>query len=609
MQDIEFPTTYSYTPLPSPNHIRLLHFHNRDCDDVTKYEFGLVVKELPTEEVPFDFETVSYTWGAPPRVSSFSVNGSAGVVGLTLNLAQALPHLIRNSETGYLWIDQICINQNDPAEKGQQVSIMDKIYKAAIRVLIWLGPEDQHSNLVKEWLAETNRLLESREDAVKTIVGRDRYNPSIRLLTVRSSWVQKDADPKHALAARRFWGRRWFRRGWICQELLLSKETVFLAGSDCFTMQDVSDLQTLPPDMSFDEGDMEHTTAYNTLINLKRFPFTDPQPLRFLLFMAQVASEFETSVLVDRLCAFLGMLDDRSTFVPDYSRSVRYNFTAFVVSIARSYQSIDFLSLSSAIVDAKIPSTPEPLKNFPTWVPAWTHLPLQAPFRLAAGSTRPYFNSVTWNACLSRPHLHSQVEDATDTERLHVRGRIIDYVETISNCKIDRYFGDVDDAYLDSLAQQIRSDLPGSAYDSWTKIDLVHFLTVVSHNGNPPKQTAEDVLGLVSKPSVSQLVDKEVVGYNEALSSSLSIGRGRRFITTRQGRIGVVPFIGSQGQSDENSASAIVALHGCCVPIVLNCVDEAQNTWQVVGDCYVEGVMHGEAVTWAVEGADTFILV
>jgi hypothetical protein len=31
--------------------------------------------------------------------------------------------------------------------------------------------------------------------------------------------------------------------------------------------------------------------------------------------------------------------------------------------------------------------------------------------------------------------------------------------------------------------------------------------------------------------------------------------------------------------------------------------------WSVVGDCYVGDVMHGEAVNWKIEDAQTFILV
>ena len=88
---------------------------------------------------------------------------------------------------------------------------MDKIYKAALRVLVWLGPGDQYSLLVREWLERLEDWLRSRDDAERTLVEKEGYSPNIRMLVVRSLWVQQGADLKYALAARRFWGRRWFR--------------------------------------------------------------------------------------------------------------------------------------------------------------------------------------------------------------------------------------------------------------------------------------------------------------------------------------------------------------------------------------------------------------
>ncbi|KAL1603878.1 hypothetical protein SLS60_005470 [Paraconiothyrium brasiliense] len=608
MDAVSFPTTYEYAPLPTPHHIRLLHIHNDGSEDGTTFE--IVTIKIPTDSEPFAFETLSYTWGAPSRVASLPLHNNPGVIGLTQNLSQAIPHLIHASQTGYLWIDQLCINQNDHREKGQQVSIMDKIYKAANRVIVWLGPADEQTTLIKEWLYELEQCLASREDAHKTLPTHESYNHSIRMLVVRSTWVSTETDPKYAIAARRFWGRRWFRRGWVVQELLLSRAVIFLAGSDTFTMQDLSDLQTLPPDMALPpimtDEDKDNTKAYDTLMSLKRFPFTDLQPLRFLKFMAQVASEFETTELVDRLCAFLGMLDN-SSFRPDYTRTIRYNFTAFAVSLAQTYGSIDFLSLWSANIDAKIESTPAELKDFASWVPSFTWLPLLAPFRLAAGATRAFFSIVKWNAAAGRKHVHKQDEDAVETERLHVRGKIIDRVACISTAKIDRYFGDADDAYLDGIVAQIKSDLAGSGFKVWTTVDLVQFLNVISANGNTPKESAEEVLGLQKKEWSTGLVDN--LGYNESLSSRLSIGRGRRFATTLRGRMGLVPFIGSRAQSAEEEGSVIAVLHGCIVPVVLERVGEKMDEWAVIGDCYIEGCMHGEAVDWMEDEADTFVLV
>ncbi|KAF9735777.1 hypothetical protein PMIN06_002143 [Paraphaeosphaeria minitans] len=615
MEHLDFPTTYKYTPLPSPRHIRLLHIHdysNEESTNTTTFEIHVV--ELPSDGKPFAFETLSYTWGAPKRVASLYFRNEPGAIGLTQNLSQAIPHIARNSQTRYLWIDQLCINQNDPQEKSQQVSIMDQIYKAASRVIIWLGPADDSSIIVKEWLGELNAFLASRDDASRTMPTGEHYNASVRMLLVRSTWVDSRTDIKYAPAARRFWGRPWFRRGWVVQELLLSPVVLFLAGPDTFTLEDLYDIQTLPPDMALPptvgDDNRDNTAAYNTLLNLKRFPFIDVQPRRFLMYMAESASEFETTVLVDRLCAFLGLLEG-STFQPDYTRRVRWNFTAFAASLAAGFGSLDFLSLWSANIDAKISSTPEELRGFASWVPSFTWLPLIAPFRFATGATRSFFTEVKWDAAAGRRHAHSQREDAAATERLHVRGRIIDRISLISTAKIDRYFADADNPYLSSIVARIQFDIPSSPFSTWTVVELVAFLNNISANGHPPKQSAEIILGIEKQQWSTGLADN--LGYNEALSSRLSIGRGRRFAMTEEGRMALVPFVGSrpryeEGQSDEEKGSVIAVLHGCSVPIVLDRVGDGSE-WKVVGDCYIEGVMHGEAVCWAEDEGEEFILV
>ncbi len=38
-----------------------------------------------------------------------------------------------------LWIDQVCIEQNDKDEKSAPVKLMGEIYESAHEVLVWLG--------------------------------------------------------------------------------------------------------------------------------------------------------------------------------------------------------------------------------------------------------------------------------------------------------------------------------------------------------------------------------------------------------------------------------------------------------------------------------------
>ena len=50
-----------------------------------------------------------------------------------------LSHLQDHFMERIIWIDAICINQEDNDEKGQQVQSMAKIYAKASRVIVWLG--------------------------------------------------------------------------------------------------------------------------------------------------------------------------------------------------------------------------------------------------------------------------------------------------------------------------------------------------------------------------------------------------------------------------------------------------------------------------------------
>ena len=42
-----------------------------------------------------------------------------------------------------LWLDAICINQNDTDERSEQVKLMGEVYRNSIRTLIWLGDADE----------------------------------------------------------------------------------------------------------------------------------------------------------------------------------------------------------------------------------------------------------------------------------------------------------------------------------------------------------------------------------------------------------------------------------------------------------------------------------
>ncbi|KAF1929496.1 HET-domain-containing protein, partial [Didymella exigua CBS 183.55] len=85
------------------------------------------------------YEALSYTWQNPAHPIDESINLQESKFNVTWNLHEALCHLRTENTTRTLWIDAICINQDDLDERAQQVPFMKDIYRNAGHVVVWLG--------------------------------------------------------------------------------------------------------------------------------------------------------------------------------------------------------------------------------------------------------------------------------------------------------------------------------------------------------------------------------------------------------------------------------------------------------------------------------------
>jgi hypothetical protein len=73
------------------------------------------------------------------------------VFPLTQSLSDALRAVRLIKRPRRLWADQICINQRDHAERAQQVTLMNTIYKKTNMVLIFLG-NDEGELREQQWI-------------------------------------------------------------------------------------------------------------------------------------------------------------------------------------------------------------------------------------------------------------------------------------------------------------------------------------------------------------------------------------------------------------------------------------------------------------------------
>lgn len=150
------------------------------------------------------YEALSYYWGAPSAQKVLIVNNKE--VLIRESLYSFLKTLAINGQSLPVWLDMLCINQKDVAERNQQVSMMSDIYRSAKRVLSWIGEPNADSEYAFAF-AQHNKNPE--------LLRSDHYsNAKSR---ARECWLQ--------ILSRPYW-----RRVWIVQEVCLGKNLRLLCG-------------------------------------------------------------------------------------------------------------------------------------------------------------------------------------------------------------------------------------------------------------------------------------------------------------------------------------------------------------------------------------------
>jgi hypothetical protein len=127
---------FAFKPLPD-RCIRVIELQPGSRSDPFRARF--IVGSL---DEPFDFDALSYMWGDAAPVDRVIVGGA--VIPIAWNLARALEYIRDHMslEPFRMWIDAICINQHDDAERADQVGMMRLLYSKANYVRIWINAPD-----------------------------------------------------------------------------------------------------------------------------------------------------------------------------------------------------------------------------------------------------------------------------------------------------------------------------------------------------------------------------------------------------------------------------------------------------------------------------------
>ncbi|TVY23978.1 Heterokaryon incompatibility protein 6,OR allele [Lachnellula hyalina] len=203
---------YRYNPLQHPLEIRVIRFGTALA--VSDPHLQVTISHVRLDKRPV-YRALSYTWGDTTLKEIVECDNGGGQLLITANCASALRRLRLEDELTPIWIDSICINQNDIPERNQQILLISDVYRLASKVQVYLGEEDEDSALGMAYFRDPRKFLAQEE-------GRG-------FLDVSAIAEQ----PKQAV--NRILSRAWFGRVWVFQEVLVSSAVDVLCGSDKVT--------------------------------------------------------------------------------------------------------------------------------------------------------------------------------------------------------------------------------------------------------------------------------------------------------------------------------------------------------------------------------------
>lgn len=213
--------------------IRLLRLPDSSAADNESISASFHIVSL--NESP-EFYALSYVWGEPAMTQPLYIDGSE--VLISPNLEYIIRVLLSHEEGPAtvrgkaIWIDALCIDQGNLAEKEQQIPLMGQIYRQATRVLMWLGHAKAGGHA--DW-------------AMKCMKDSDFYHAASNRNDTRRSPTPDEIKLKlimeEDLEKRTYWTRVW-----IGQEMVLaSNDPLVLCGYHCVPWSHyVNLLQWLP---------------------------------------------------------------------------------------------------------------------------------------------------------------------------------------------------------------------------------------------------------------------------------------------------------------------------------------------------------------------------
>lgn len=400
---------FTYNPLDKTlNEIRLVTLKAGSAS----HKIECVLSKCLLEQSPA-YEALSYAWGTSAETILISIDGRRAQI--TMSLQSALRHLRRQEEDRVLWIDAICIDQNNNQEKNHQVRMMTRIYESAHHVVIWLGERSEHSGLALEKIMVASKSLNRRT------------HQSVTLQQVRADIF----GPEAWAALLNLFDLEWWTRTWVVQEVAVAKQAILVCGKE-----------SIPAD-SFDDGiNNIHfirwmDTRRNGVAEEMGYTRTVKEmgnPGKDLLYLAQKCRKLRSTDPRDKLYALLGLATEMD-FEIDYSLPVCTVYGKFVEACIERSGTLDILNFVRVIERDDLSS----------WIPDWTCIDFETlipyeswdkpPFFKASGDSVAEFESLPTTK--RKRQVTGVVGDHITSGLCYIKGFITDVIQHVSDPLVD----------------------------------------------------------------------------------------------------------------------------------------------------------------------------
>ncbi|KAI4185415.1 MAG: hypothetical protein LQ346_005895 [Caloplaca aetnensis] len=358
---------FQYEALSNPRNIRLLKLLPAST---RSDELDCTLDEACLDD-HVSYEALSYTWGDATQRFGIRCNGQG--LSITSNLSTALRYLRPSSTPRTLWVDAVCINQNDIGERNQQVALMRDIYTKASQVVAWLGEEHPSDSAAMDFGDRKPLPVHSSEEdkVLKVMALQARLTSSL-------------------MSAGLLIQRGWFGRAWIIQEAALARQLQVQCGQKVIEWESLHANLRLLDGMNDASGGqvtlnnpfyqrLEFIEATRSRIKIARARHVDNRPLgteEVVLGRSSAWKQIHSAIINarsygatnqrDHIYALLGLVSnaDDAPLSVDYSLPYTAIFRDFARSVIQKSGSLSALGQIDSSTTAHLES----------WVPDYSRV-------------------------------------------------------------------------------------------------------------------------------------------------------------------------------------------------------------------------------------------